>query len=383
MGVDDLSKTITKEINMDKYKTKLTISKWFSFINLEKLSLSAKKTIESFDLYVNKLTFDRALKLFLFAINDETKSLRHLDQQMVQPKLKQVIGLDEISYSQLSRALKALDTAVLLEIFNQLLSLVYQQTANQQERKHYIIDSTTFSFSQPSYPWAKYRKTKSGVKLHLKVCFMENGMLSPDQFEISNAAEHDSKHLEVFLNKSEATYIFDRGYLSLKRFRQMNEDGYFFVTRPRTDTVVQVVKEFDTSDSSAIIHDQQVILGEHNNPLNTYRLIVIRRKGRSNLRIITNRYDLKAKEIGQMYRSRWQIELFFKHIKQHMTIKNYFSQSEEGVTNQIYMAMIVYLLTLLMKLNLELKQTIFQILRIFRSVQFEPYQYFIEIFDPG
>ena len=84
-----------------------------------------------------------------------------------------------------------------------------------------------------------------------------------------------------------------------------------------------------------------------------------------------------------MYKSRWQIELFSKHIKQHMTIKKYFSKSEDGVVNQIILAMIVYLLTLLIKLELGLKQTIFQILRVSRSIQFEKYDYFIRIFDPG
>ena len=84
-----------------------------------------------------------------------------------------------------------------------------------------------------------------------------------------------------------------------------------------------------------------------------------------------------------MYKSRWQIELFFKHIKQHMTIKNYYSKSEDGVVNQIILAMIVYLLTLLIKLELGLKQTIFQILRVFRAVQYENYDYFVRIFDPG
>lgn len=89
-----------------------------------------------------------------------------------------------------------------------------------------------------------------------------------------------------------------------------------------------------------------------------------------------------AEEIGRLYKSRWQIELFFKHIKQHMTIKNYFSKSKVGVENQLIMAMIVYLLTLLIKIELGLKPTIFQILRHLRSVKFEPYAYFIALFEP-
>ena len=102
---------------MDKYNTKTTINKWFSFIKTESLSLTARQSIHQFDAYTKKLTFERVLKLFLFAINNETESLRHLDQQLVDPKLKKAVGVNRISYSQLSRALKVIDNEVLLEIF--------------------------------------------------------------------------------------------------------------------------------------------------------------------------------------------------------------------------------------------------------------------------
>jgi len=368
---------------MDKYKTKMTIKKWFSFINLEKLSGKSQKAIQSFDNYVKKLTFDRALKLFLFAINDETNSLRHLDNQLVNPNLRKAIDIDEISYSQLSRALKDLDSSVLMEIFSQLLLLVHQQTEGQKNEKIYLVDSTTFSFSQHSYPWAKFRKTKAGVKLHLSVCFMEDDLLHPEQFEITNAVEHDSEHLEVLVNKPEATYVFDRGYLDFDRFDQMDSDGYFFVTRIKKNTITHILEEYEVKKESDIVSDQLVTLGKEKDTTNPFRVITIHRKGRADLRLVTNKLTPPAEEIGKMYKSRWQIELFFKHIKQHMTIKNYFSKSEDGVVNQIILAMIVYLLTLLIKLELELKQTIFQILRVFREVQFESYDYFVKIFDPG
>lgn len=102
---------------MDKYKTNLTINKWFSFINTEKLSLSARQSIQQSNAYTKKLTFERVIKLFLYAINNEAESLRHLDEQLTNPKLKRVIGIDRISYSQLSRAIKSLDNAVLMETF--------------------------------------------------------------------------------------------------------------------------------------------------------------------------------------------------------------------------------------------------------------------------
>ena len=107
--------------NMDKCKTKMTIKKWFSYINLNSLSGEAKVAIQKFNAYRKKLTFDCALKLFLFAINDETESLRHLDRQLINPNMKKTFGLDSISYSQLSRALKDIDQTVLMEIFTLLI----------------------------------------------------------------------------------------------------------------------------------------------------------------------------------------------------------------------------------------------------------------------
>ena len=91
---------------MDKYKTKMTINKWFSYIKLDQLSFHSRQAIEQFDRYAKKLKFKKAIKLFLYAINDETESLRHLDQQLINPNFKKVMGIDSISYSQLSRALR-------------------------------------------------------------------------------------------------------------------------------------------------------------------------------------------------------------------------------------------------------------------------------------
>ncbi|APZ48768.1 hypothetical protein BW721_03250 [Jeotgalibaca sp. PTS2502] len=200
--------------------------------------------------------------------------------------------------------------------------------------------------------------------------------------EMDDLSKTNTKDYTWISIKQIATYIFDRGYLDFERFDQLHWDGYFFVTRVKKNTIVHVLDAFDTSESSDVISDQLVALGKQNYITSRFRLVTIRRKGRSNLRIVTNRHDLPAEEIGKMYQSRWQIELFFKHIKQHMTIKTYFSKSENGVANQLCLAMIVYLLTLLIKLELNLKQTSFQILRRLRSVQFEPYTYFKKLFEP-
>ena len=117
------------------------------------------------------------------------------------------MGIDTISYSQLSRALRAIEFSVLMEIFNQLLSLVQEKTDVKLKKKLYLIDSSTFSLSKPSYEWARFRPTKAGIKLHLKICLMEDGWLHPDQFEVSHASEHDHEHVETFIKEPLATYL--------------------------------------------------------------------------------------------------------------------------------------------------------------------------------
>jgi len=144
------------------------------------------------------------------------------------------------------------------------------------------------------------------------------------------------------------------GILALSALIKYIGTVIFFVTRIRKNTHVYVVDEFKIPKKSDIVYDQLVMFGKNDYITSRFRLITIRRKGRANLQVLTNRHDLPAEEISKMYQSRWEIELFFKHIKQHMTIKRYFSQAESGVANQICMAMIVYLLTLLIKLELEL-----------------------------
>lgn len=367
---------------MDKYKTKRTINKWFSSIKFEQLSPNAREIIAEFDRYSKKLTFKKVMWLFLYAINDQTKSLRHLSQQLVNPQLKKVIGLDKISYSQFSRALRGIECSVLMEIFNQLLSFVQEKTEIKSKKKLYLIDSSTFSLSKPSYEWAHFRSTKSGIKLHLKICLMEDGWLHPDQFELSHASEHDHEHIESFIKEPLATYVFDRGYLDFERFDEMNEKGFFFVSRIKKNTKVHVQAHIDGPKPKEIVSDQLVLLGSNVYLTGLLRLVTVERKHQSNLRIITNRMDVSAETISQMYQSRWQIELFFKHIKQHMTIKTFFSTTEEGVENQVILAMIVYLLTLLIKLKLNLKQTVFYIVRNLRSLQYEPFELFKEIHEP-
>lgn len=367
---------------MDKYKTKTTFQQWFSPISLKNLSQKAQMGIKQFNRYSKKLSFDSFLKLFTFAVNEELESLRHIDESLLAPELQAAVDLESISYSQLSRKLTEVDPHILEEIFHQLLSQVHQATHKQRQKALYLVDSTTFSLNKTRYPWAEFRKTKSGIKLHLKLCFMDKGHTHPEQFELSNASEHDDNHLEAFINQPLATYVFDRGYLNFDRLEQMHWQGYFFVTRIKKNTIVHEIESFDVNETKGILADQIVHLGSKTALTSRFRLITIERPGDIPLRVVTNRFDVTAETISDMYKSRWQIELFFKHIKQHFTIKNFYSRSEKGVTNQVLIALISYLLTYIIKLSTGTNQSTFNLLRKIRILMFRNYELLIKELEP-
>lgn len=367
---------------MDKYKSISAFNKWFSPINLEKLSISSQNLILNFNSYRKKLHFESVLQLFLYAINEEKESLRDLNTSLINQALQQETGVESISHSQLSRAFNALDSNVLEEIFHQLLQKVQEKTAPNKRNSFYLIDSSTFSLSLKRHKWAEFRQTKSGVKLHLKLCFMENETIYPADFTLTNAKEHDVNQLENLVVEPEATYVFDRGYLDFERLDQLHQEGYFFVTRIKKNTKVHVLEPLEQPVEQNLLKDEMVCLGSKTYLTARFRLVTAQDDNGRIFQFITNRIDLSAKEIADMYHARWQIELFFKHIKQHMTIKTFFSQSETGVHNQLILTMIAVLLTLLIKLETKTRKSVFQIKRFFRYLLFQSFECWFERLIP-
>lgn len=147
----------------------------------------------------------------------------------------------------------------------------------------------------------------------------------------------------------------------------------FFLIHIRKNTIVHVLESFDCdSKHPQILSDHLVNLGGNTYLTSRFRLVTVEDDTGKRYKFLTNRMDLPAHKLAEIYRSRWKIELFFKHIKQHMTIKKFYSTTEQGPTNQLFLTMMPYLLTYLMKLKTKSKQSIFQIKRLFRYVLFEP-----------
>ncbi|MBY0224149.1 IS4 family transposase, partial [Sporosarcina aquimarina] len=188
-----------------------------------------------------------------------------------------------------------------------------------------IIDSSTLPLNLNTHRWATFRVTKSGIKLHLRLVFLENGCSYPDQAVLTNAKEHDRGQLEVLVDDKECMYVFDRGYLDYKRFDGMTDEGYFFVSRLRKNAVVRSLEHFELPEDSVVLSDEMIVIGtSQNRTENVFRLLKVLDSKGNQLNLITNRFDLPADEIAELYKSRWAIELFFKWMKQHLNIKKFY-----------------------------------------------------------
>jgi len=348
---------------MDKNTLKTSFGKWISPINMKKLS--SQVDILKTDYYTKKLTTEAFIKIMLFAQLHETESLHAISDALLDDDFQKALGFQAISASQLSRKNNELNPTILSTIF---LDLVHQIHWHHHRVKRVmplkIIDSTTLPLNLTHYKWATFRKTKVGVKLHLRLVFMDKDNVYPDKAIMTTADEHDRNQLEVLVDDKEAMYVFDRGYVDDERFDRMMDDGYFFVSRLKKNIVTRHIHSFGLPEDSPVIRDEMVYIGtSQNRAENIFRIIEVDDTKGNTLRLVTNRFDLSAYEISNIYRSRWTIELFFKWLKQHVEIKHFYGMSENALKNQIYIALIIYCLHVLIRLETNNKKSLLRISR--------------------
>lgn len=232
---------------MDKNTRKISFEQWVSPISNELFEKQVKNLYLVY--YTKKLHMASFMKLLLYAQLHETESLRALSDCVFSEELQQATNLDSISFSQLGRRLNQIPTDFFQSIFLDLVAQIHKKTDFQTRRKTttplIIIDSSTLPLNLTNHKWAKFRKTKSGIKLHLRLVFMEKGCSYPDKAVLTNAILHDRGQLEVLIDDNECMYVFDRGYLDYERFDRMTDEGYFFVSRLRKNAVVRVLETFE------------------------------------------------------------------------------------------------------------------------------------------
>jgi hypothetical protein len=232
----------------------------------------------------------------------------------------------------------------------------------------YALDSTTIGLCMSLFPWAKFRSTKSGIKLHTLIDFKGN---IPSLIHITSANVSDVKVLDVMNFECGAFYVMDRGYLDFSRLYTIHTAGSFFVTRAKHNTKLRRVyssKITETEKKSGIRCDQIVVTvlkkTTEDYPEKFRRIKYYDAENDCYYVFLTNNFILPAKTIADLYKYRWQVELFFKWIKQHLQIQHFWGYSENAVKTQIWICVSTYALVAIMKKKLQLSHSMYEILQI-------------------
>jgi hypothetical protein len=236
----------------------------------------------------------------------------------------------------------------------------------------YALDSTTIDLCLSVFPWAHFRKIKAGVKMHTLLDL--KGSI-PSFIHVSNAKLHDVHALDLLEVEAGAIYVMDRGYVDFARLHSLHLGGAFFVTRAKSNMMAHRVYSMPTDRSSGIICDQRILLDgyytQHHYPAQLRRVRFKDPETDKTLVFLTNQMTLPASTICALYKSRWQVELFFKWIKQHLRIKRFFGTSENAVKTQIWIAVSVYVLVAIVKKKLNLDVSLYTLLQILSVTLFE------------
>ena len=239
----------------------------------------------------------------------------------------------------------------------------------------YALDSTTIDLCLSLFDWAPFRSTKAAIKLHTLLDL--RGSI-PTFIHISDGKLHDVNVLDILPIEAGAFYVMDRGYVDFARLYAMHQGGAFFVTRAKSGMNARRVYSAPTERASGLICDQRVMLGSfyaaRHYPEHLRRVRFKDPESGKTLVFVTNNTSLPALTIAALYKSRWQVELFFKWIKQHLRIKKFLGTSENAVKTQIWCAVATYVLIAIVKKELHLDASLYTCLQILSVSIFEKSQ---------
>ena len=246
----------------------------------------------------------------------------------------------------------------------------------------YALDSTTIDLCLSMFPWATFRSTKAAVKMHTLLDLRGN---IPSFIHISDGKLHDVNALDLMLPEPAAIYVMDRAYLDFERLFGLHAAGAFFVTRAKSNTDLRRIYSAPSDRAQGIICDQTVALsGFYSQKHFPHHLRRIRFKDpetEKTLIFLTNLFGPPPTTICELYKARWQVELFFKWIKQHLRIKKFYGNSENAVKVQIWTAVSVYVLVAIIKKRLNLDASLYTLLQVFSVTLFEKIPLNKDFFD--
>jgi hypothetical protein len=236
----------------------------------------------------------------------------------------------------------------------------------------YALDSTTIDLCLSLFPWARFRRHKAAVKMHTLLDLHGN---IPTFIGITDGTVHDVNMLDAILPEAGAFYVMDRGYVDFERLYVFTLSAAFFVVRTKSNVLLQRRYSHAVDKTTGVRSDHTVILTAINSaeayPESLRRVSYLDVATRKRFKFLTNNFTLPALTIAQIYKSRWQVELFFKWIKQHLRIKAFYGTSQNAVKTQIWIAVSVYVLVAIVRKRLGLETSLYQILQILSLTLFE------------
>ena len=256
----------------------------------------------------------------------------------------------------------------------QVARRLYAEDEFGVELKHtvYALDSTTIDLCLALFPWARFRKKKGAVKLHTLLDLRGN---IPAFIYISDGKLHDVNVLDLMIFEAGSFYVMDRGYIDFARLYRLHQAQAFFVTRAKSNLQYRRLYSHPIDKSAGLRCDQTILLTGLNTsqdyPIRLRRVKFYDVEHDKLLVFLTNNFDLPALCIAQLYRCRWQVELFFKWIKQHLRIKAFFGTSENAVKTQVWIAISAYVLVAIIKKRLQSDASLYTILQILSLTLFE------------
>ncbi len=236
----------------------------------------------------------------------------------------------------------------------------------------YALDASTIDLCLSVFPWAKFRQSKSAIKLHTLLDLRGN---IPSFISITDGKVHDVKILDELIPEAGSIYVMDRGYLDFGRLYRLHQNFAFFVTRKKRNTGFRRMYSSPVDEATGLKCDQVVMLtgfyARKSYPEKLRRVKYYDAVSDKKLDFPTNNFSLPAFTIANLYKCRWQVELFFKWIKQHLRIKSFYGTSENAVKSQIWIAVSVYVLVAIIKKRLKIEQSLYTILQILSVSIFE------------
>ena len=273
------------------------------------------------------------------------------------------IGAKVVKKSTLAEANAKRPVGIYMELFYSLISQTRSPNIKSEDAVR-LIDSSTIDLCKQQFKWATFRSGKSGVKIHT---VYDPEAKVPTFFSITTAKKHDKKAAEQIPLLNGATYVFDRAYNDYSWYHDMTKRDIRFVGRMKSDAKFEVQEELQVNEDG-VINDQLIILSSDkarkDYPETLRRIRFKREVDGKVLTFITNDLKRTAGEIAALYKQRWQIELFFKWIKQNLKIKRFIGTTENAVKIQIIIAMIAYLLLKIVKKQLPTKRSLQQLARL-------------------